>query len=174
MGSWIVKLSVKNNFRIEDHCDLDPEPLNPQGSSSDQDQYTCKVRGSWAQAFSSYWLDTIFTLKVIVTLTFDFLTPKSIGLIYWLRQIYMWSLKAKGQSVLKLLSGNNFKIERLCDLDLWPINPKVNRAHLLTKTNTHVKFEDCGAKRSQVIEQKRLSYWRSLWPWPLTYWPQNQ
>ena len=47
-----------------------------------------------------------------MTLTFDLLTSKSIGVIYYLRPIHMWSLKTIGQCVLKLLVGNHF-----CDVD---------------------------------------------------------
>ena len=47
-------------------------------------------------------------------------------------------------------------------------DPKFNRGNLVTKTNTHVKFEGRGPKRSLIIERIRFSYWRSLWLWPLT------
>ena len=70
-----------------------------------------------------------------MTLTFDLLTWKSIGIIYSTRSIYLPSLKLLGQSVLELsvaqgevnLTGMTF------DLDLWPTDLKINRDHLLTK-----------------------------------------
>jgi len=34
-----------------------------------------------------------------------------------------------------------------------------------------MKFEGSGSKGTLVIEQKRFSLFKSLWPWPLTYWP---
>jgi len=61
---------------------------------------------------------TVFTLRVTVTLTFDILTPKSIGAFYSIRAITLKSLKALGQRVLKLLSGNGFHSLGQCDLDL--------------------------------------------------------
>ena len=60
----------------------------------------------WLKGYSGYWAETDFTLRVTVTLTFDLLTPKSIGVFYSIRAITLWSLKALGQRVLELLSGN--------------------------------------------------------------------
>jgi len=59
-----------------------------------------------------------------VTLTFDLLTPKSIGVFYLIRAITLWSLKPLGQRVLELLSGICFHSLGHCDLDLWPTDPK--------------------------------------------------
>jgi len=157
-----------------------------------------------------------------VTLTFDLLTSKSIGVFYSIRATTLWSLKALGQRALELLSGNGFhssdhcdldlsptdpninrvlqlnksyhpmKFEGLsskgtlvierngfhplghCDLDLWPTDPKINRGLLLNKGYDPMKFEGSGSQSTQVIEQKRFSLFGSLWPWPLTYWHQNQ
>ena len=61
-----------------------------------------------------------------LTLTFDLLTWKSIGIIYLPRTIYLQSLKVLGQSVFEL-----------------------------------------------SVAQGEVN-WHDLWPWPLTYWPENQ
>jgi len=71
-------------------------------------------------------------LKVTVTLTFDLLTPKSIGIIY-----EPWPfIKSNNYGVPK---HNRFQvIDRTrilclkghCDLDLWPTDPKIIRVHL--------------------------------------------
>ena len=61
-----------------------------------------------------------------LTLTFDLLTWKSIGIIYLPRTIYLPSLKLLGQSILELSVAQG-------------------------EVNMH-----------------------DLWPWPLTYWPENQ
>jgi len=90
-----------------------------------------------------------------VTLTFDLLTPKSIGVFCSIRAITLWSLKALGQRVLELLSGNGFHSSGHYDLDLWPTDPKINRGLLLNKGYHPMKFEGSGLKGTQVIERKR-------------------
>ena len=77
----------------------------------------------WVKQYSSYWAETVFTLRTPVTLTFDLL------------------------------------------------NPKINRSPLLNKDIYHMKFEGSGWNRTPVIERKRFSLFRPLWPWPLIYWP---
>ena len=157
-----------------------------------------------------------------MTLTFDLLTPKSIGVFSSIRATTLWSLNALAHRVLKLLSrngfhssghcdldlwptdikinrnlllnkgyhpmkfegsgskdtrvisGNGFHSSSHCDLDLWPTDPKINRGLLVNKGYNPMKFEGSGWKGTWVIERKRISLFGSLWPWPLTYWPQNQ
>jgi len=87
-------------------------------------------------------------------LTFDLLTPKSIGVFYLIRAITLWSLKALGQRVLELLSGNGFHSSGHCDLDLWPTDPKINRGLLLNKGYHPMKFEGSRSKGTRVIERK--------------------
>jgi hypothetical protein len=81
-----------------------------------------------------------------VTLTFDPLTPKSIGVIYWAWPMYLQSLRTKGLWIVKLLIGNRFYLQGQCDPELWPHNPIINRAHLLAKTNVPTKIEGQGPK----------------------------
>jgi len=90
-----------------------------------------------------------------VTLTFDLLTLKSIGVFYSKRAITLWCLKALGQRVLELLSGNGFHSSGHCDLDLWPTDPKINRGHLINKGYHPLRFEGSGSKGTRVIERKR-------------------
>jgi hypothetical protein len=52
-----------------------------------------------------------------VTLTFDLLTPKSMGVFYIIRAITLWSLNALGQTVLQLLRGN----------EVWQTNRKTGQ-----------------------------------------------
>ena len=56
--------------------------------------------------------------------------------------------------VLKILSRNQFYINKHCDLDLWPTEPKNNRDHVLIETNHHVKNEGSAINGSQDIERK--------------------
>ena len=53
------------------------------------------------------------------------------------------------------------------DLDLWPIDLKINRDHLFTKVYLPTKFEASGAKRSWVISCTRWS--KLAWPLTLTF-----
>ena len=43
-----------------------------------------------------------------------------------------------------------------CDLDLYPIDPKINREHLLSMTNIWMKFEEAGPYQTLVIDLTRL------------------
>jgi len=141
------------------------------GSSTQYEQSPYEVWRLWVNGYLSYWAETDFTLRVTVTLTFDVLTPKSIGVFYLFRAITLWSLKALAQRVLKLLGGNGFHSLGHCDLDLWPTDPKIDRVYLCNKGYQPMKFEGSGSKGTRVIERKRFSLFKSLWPWPLTYWP---
>ena len=43
-----------------------------------------------------------------------------------------------------------------CDLDLYPIEPKIDREHLLSMTNVCMKFEKTGPKQTLVFDWTRL------------------
>ena len=43
-----------------------------------------------------------------------------------------------------------------CDLDLYPIEPKIDREHLLSVTNVCMKFEKAGPNQTLVIYPTRL------------------
>jgi hypothetical protein len=65
-------------------------------------------------------------------------------------------MKTVGQRDLKLLGGQAFWSQGPCDLDLWsddlwPVDLKIKRGHLLIMTNLYAKFEDCGSNDSEVI-----------------------
>ena len=87
-----------------------------------------------------------------LTLTFDLLTWKSIGIIYSPRTIYLPSLKLLGQSVLELSVAQG----EVNWHDLWPTDLKINRDRLLTKDYVPTKFKASGAKRYWVISCTRL------------------
>jgi len=70
----------------------------------------------WAVRCSgSHCVNTFF---VTVTLTFDLVTWKSIGVICESRSMYLWSVMILGKSVLELSSENHFTISGHRDLDL--------------------------------------------------------
>ena len=43
-----------------------------------------------------------------------------------------------------------------CDLDLYPIDPKIDREHLLSMTNVCMKFENAGPNQILVFDLTRL------------------
>ena len=113
-------------------------------------------------------VSNVFQLKATMTLTFDPLISKSIGFMCWSWPRSLQSLRFLGPSILKLLIGNG-----VChtNLDLWPIDLKIIRVHLLVMANQPTKFEVPGPKRSQVIDRKPFFSSKSHWHCPLTHWP---
>ena len=71
--------------------------------------------------------------------------------------------------------GDNFsRYQNLhCDLDLWPFDLKIYRAHPCLMGSLHVKFYDDRSKGKAVMRRKPFSVIHALWPWPLAFWPQN-
>ena len=65
----------------------------------------------------------------------DLLISKCIGVIYWPWPIFLSSTMTVTHKLFKILSGHGFWIKCLCDLDLWPIDLKLYKVYLLTKTN---------------------------------------
>ena len=55
-----------------------------------------------------------------------------------------------------------------CDLDLWPFDLKIYRAHPCLMGSLHVKFHDDRCKGKAVLRRKPFSVIYALWPWPLT------
>jgi len=105
----------------------------------------------WVKGYLSYWAETDFTLRVTVTLTFDLLTTKSIGVFCSISAITLWSLKALGQSILELLSGNGFHSSGHCDLDLWPIDPKINMGLLIWSVITLWSLKALGQRVLELL-----------------------
>jgi len=62
----------------------------------------------------------VFALNASVTLTFDLVTSKSIGVIYLPWPIFLRSRRTVSHKHFKILSGHGFCIKCFCDLDLWP------------------------------------------------------
>ena len=115
-----------------------------------------------------YCADMVFTLEVPATLTFDLMTPKTIGVCYTSWPTSLPSLVNLGRTVLEILSGNGFYIGGRRDLDLWPSDPKINKDLLHLITNLATKFGEPRSNRSWDIEWKWFLHLGSTWPWPLT------
>ena len=139
-----------------------------------RNRFSFKFKGSGSKGTGVIERKMVFTHWVTVTLTFDQLTPKSNGFFNSKRAITLWSVKDLAQSVLELLSGNSFYSSGHCDLDLWPSDTKINRFLQLNQGYHPMKIKGSVLNVTRVIERKRFSHFGSLWPWPLTYWPQNQ
>ena len=54
-----------------------------------------------------------------------------------------------------------------CDLDLWPFDLKIYRAHPRLMGSLHVKFHDDRCKGKAVMRRKPFSVIYASWPWPL-------
>ena len=75
-----------------------------------------------------------------MTLTFDLLTSKSIGHILDSWWVSVWSFMIIGWLQSQLSSGNHFQITMRHDLDLWPFDLKINRAHPWLMVSKCMKF----------------------------------
>ena len=92
-----------------------------------------------------------------MTLTFDLLTPKSIGSILDSWGDCMWSfmkIGVKGEAVMCLKPFYLTAQSLHCDLDLWPFDPKVHRAHTWLMGRLHVKFHEDRCKGEAVMRLK--------------------
>ena len=115
-----------------------------------------------------------FTINNAMTLTFDLLTPISIGHILDSWGASAWSFMIIGGLQSQLWSGNCFQSSMPHDLDLWPFDPKINRAHPWLKGSMCMKFHDHRWITESVMVRKPFTINNAPWPWPLTFWPQNQ
>ena len=94
-----------------------------------------------------------------MTLTFDLLTSKSIGRILDPWWVSVWSFMIIGWLQSQLSSGNHFQITMRHDLDLWPFDPKINRAHPWLMGSKCMKFHDHRWITESVIVRKLV--WRT-------------
>ena len=94
-----------------------------------------------------------------MTLTFDLLTSKSIGHILDSWWVSVWSFMIIGWLQSQLSSGNHFQITMRHDLDLWPFDLKINRAHPWLMVSKCMKFHDHRWITESVIVRKLV--WRT-------------
>ena len=177
-GVSVLELSSGNHFPISSqpfycfsHCDLDLWPSDlkiNRGHLPVMTNVPMKFRDPRPKRSWVIIRKPFYCFQVTVTLTFDLVTWKSIGVICQSWPMSLWSFMIPGLSVLELSSGNHFTASGHCDLDLWPSDLKINRGHLPVMTNVPMKFRDPRPKRSWVIIRKPFYCFRSLWPWPLT------
>ena len=91
-------------------------------------------------------------------MAFDLLTSKSIGRILDSWWVSVWSFMIIGWLQSQLSSGNHFQITMRHDLDLWPFDPKINRAHPWLMGSKCMKFHDHRWITESVIVRK-LVWW---------------
>ena len=96
----------------------------------------------------------------------DLLTSKSIGHILASWGVCMWSFMMIGVKGKQLCAGNHFQWFMHCDLDLWPFDLKIYRAHPCLMGSLHVKLHDDRCKGKAVMRRKPFSVIYALWPWP--------
>ena len=89
-----------------------------------------------------------------MTLTFDLLTPKSIGSILDSWGDCMWSFIKIGVKGKQLCARNLFQLSLHRDLDLWPFDPKVHRVHTRLMGRLHVKFHEDRCNGEAVMRFK--------------------
>ena len=143
---------------------------------------------------------TMFQIPEIVCSYFHFLSSHFYGGIFLWHLFSEKNRKQEGQhigatykSILKVLlkqyrsptdpnkfksatiiSVDHFQITMRHDLDRWPFDPKINRAHPWLMVSKCMKFHDHRLITESVIVRKPFSSNHAPWPWPLTFWPQNQ
>ena len=87
--------------------------LKTQGSYATKDGCVDQVWGRYLKAFLSYWTERDLKHLTLVTLTFDPVTPKSIGFLCWLG----WMC---GPSLRKFTSRCSRVIDRKRFWHIWP------------------------------------------------------
>jgi len=169
------KLLSRHGFCIKCYCDLDlwPTGLNIcRGHLMNVTSLPTKYNESLIN-FSRYWADTVFGFAKILLWPWPS-TLKCIGVVYWVWPVFLPSTMTVTRKLFKILSGHSFCIKCYCDLDLWPSDLNIYRGHLLSMTNLPTKYHDCHLATFQDIEQTWFLHKMLLWPWHLTYWPQNE
>ena len=149
-------------------------PQNQKGFSTGHDQPPYQIGGPYHNALSRYWSNKLFVFKAKVTFTSLTMTPKSIWVLYWSWPTIKTNMPTPSQSVVLLLTAQAVCGHSHFDLDLSPTDPKINRGLLLFMTNLHTKYGDRITMLCLVIDRTSFLCSRSLWPWPLTNWHQNQ
>ena len=136
-GSWPTKTSFMGSsnsigfmllsgqgFYVQGHCDLDFWHTGPKINRY-YDWVIVNYHTNWCVALSLIGFKLLsrqgFLFKITVTLTFDLLIPKSIGIIYGSRSTKTHIMVSLSLIGFKLFSGQWFYVG--CDLNLWPNYP---------------------------------------------------
>ena len=113
-----------------------------------------------------------------MTLTFDLLTPKSIGHTLDPCRVFVWSFKMIPIKGKQLCNINHFQLSMHCDLDLWPFDPEI-LGHILYSWGVFVwSFMMVSVKGKQscariILPNLTILVINALWPRPLTFSPKK-
>ena len=108
-----------------------------------------------------------------VTLKFDGWPSKTIGHLFYATASFVQHFIAIGEFKLELQSGNaqsgsNSAILAPCDLEIWRMTLKNNRAPLLSNIKLYVSFyHHMWIQTGVTVRKRKFGSW-PLWPWPLT------
>ena len=114
-----------------------------------------------------------------VTLKFDGWPWKTIGHIFYATSRFLLHFVAIGEFRLELQSGNanlgqNRRYHQPCDLEIWRMTLKNNRAPFLSNIRLHASFHHHMWIQTGVTTRKRLrgvmtsvTLTFDLWPWSL-------
>ena len=108
-----------------------------------------------------------------VTLKFDGWPSKTIGHLFYATSSFVQHFIAIGEFKLELQSGNaqsgsNSAILAPCDLEIWRMTLKNDRAPLLCNIKLYVSFHHHMWIQTGVrVRKRKFGSW-PLWPWPLT------
>ena len=108
MGAANVELSLGQAFHVQGHCDLDlwPKNLNiKRGHLLVISSLHIKFEGHGCKQCRVITLTSFCAFKVTVTLTFDLMTSKSIGYVYWSSPTSKSSLRTISQGIVELSLG---------------------------------------------------------------------
>ena len=111
--------------------------------------------------------------KSRVTLKFDGWPSKTIGQLFYATSSFVQHFIAIGEFKLELQSGNaqsgsNSAILAPCDLEIWRMILKNNRAPLLSNIKLYVSFHHhMWIQTGVTVRKLKVGSW-PLWPWPLT------
>ena len=139
---------------------------------------------------SHWWIQTGVTVRKCliwvkinaffsrVTLKFDGWPSKTIGHLFYATSSFVYHFVAIGEFKLELQSGNaqsgsNATLLEPCDLEIWRMTFKNNRAPLLCYFKLCVSFRSHWWIQTGVTVRKRPIWvkcyaFRAVWPWNLT------
>ena len=133
---------------------------------------TVRKRPTWVK------FDNFFSR---VTLKFDGWLWKTIGHLFYATSSFVHHFLDIGEFKLDLQSGNaqsgsNFTLLEPCDLEIWRMTLKNNRAPLLSNIKLYAWFHHHMWIQTRVTVWKRLSWVLTsvtltfdLWPWPFAW-----
>ena len=132
------------------------------------------VNSNWSYSPETPNLGQIWRfLESRVTMKFDRWPWKTIGHLFYATSSFVQHFIAIGEFKLELQSGNaqsgsNSAILAPCDLEIWRMTLKNNRAPLLSNIKLYVSFHHhMWIQTGVTVRKRKVGSW-PLWPWPLT------